>query len=273
MVYPSSRIFCRTDPRLSYDYQCYGGLDYFEVQAASGNLENSRIWTPDIELYNHKTSIWGDGALGSRLAIVYSCWDGKPTRGGCGEVFFSRPGVISALCRYSGLLNFPNDELSCDLEFAAWGIDGRHQDIIPRIKDGGVNWIDKPVAEGEVKSVTGLTSGSSFQDYRIGQVSITRKVTFYDCCPNSPYPTLLYNLVFVRSTNYYTFKLVIPSMVLTLLSFIAFYSKFCNSIFPRSIFCSLVLHVNTRSEPGDRRASRIRHYYDSGHACLGYHSV
>ena len=32
---------------------------------------------------------------------------------------------MTALCRYSGLLNFPNDDLSCDLEFAGWTIDGR----------------------------------------------------------------------------------------------------------------------------------------------------
>ena len=129
------------DPRLSYDYQCYGGLDYFEVQAAAGNLEQSRIWVPDIELYNNKLPIWGDGVMGSRLAVVYSCWDGAPTRGGCGEIFFSRPAVLTALCKYKGLINFPNDQLSCELEFTAWAIDGRHQDLKPRAKDGGVNWV------------------------------------------------------------------------------------------------------------------------------------
>ena len=116
-----------TDKRLSYDYQCYGGMDVMEVHAAAGTLENTLIWTPDIELYNHEAAVWGENILGARLAFVYSCWDGAPTRGGCGHVFWSRPGVMTALCRYSGLLNFPNDDLSCDLEFAGWTIDGRWQ--------------------------------------------------------------------------------------------------------------------------------------------------
>ena len=70
--------------------------------------------------------------------------------------------------------------------------------------------VDKPVAEGETKSLAGLTAGSSFQDYRIGNADVTRKVTFYDCCPNSPYPTLLYKIIFERSASYYTFKLILP---------------------------------------------------------------
>ena len=48
-------------------------------------------------------------------------------------------------------------------------------------------------------------------------------MVFYDCCPQSPYPTLLYSISFQRSSDYYTFKLVLPSVVLTVLSFIAFF--------------------------------------------------
>ena len=207
------------------------------MQAAAGDLENSRIWTPDIELYNHNEPIWGDGVMSARLAVVYSCWDTAPTRGGCGEVFFSRPAVMTALCKYKGLLNFPNDQLSCELEFTAWAVDGRFQDLIARPKDDGVNWVTKPVKEGEVASLAGLTAGSSFQDYRIDTAEVTRKVTFYDCCPDMPYPTLLYKIVFGRSVAYYAFKLVIPSIVLALMSFIPFWSKSAN--FPTRCNCGL----------------------------------
>jgi hypothetical protein len=40
-----------------------------------------------------------------------------------------------------------------------------------------VNWVDKPVAAGDEKSVAGLTAGSSFQDYRIASVGITSRAT------------------------------------------------------------------------------------------------
>jgi hypothetical protein len=237
------------DPRLAFDYQCYGGcasrcptpiysfwlgfsytmsvlvmilrrpcpcrLDSFEVQASPGDMELSRIWTPDVELYNHKTPIWGDSV--PRLAIVYSCWDGAPSRGGCGEVFFSRPGVITALCKYRGLIMFPRDHLSCELEFSSWALDGRHQDLVKRKKDGGVNWA------GSGKGLAGLTAGATFQDYTIRSLEVTRKVSFYDCCPNSPFPTLLYSIQFKRAESYYSFKLVVPSIALAMLSFIPFY--------------------------------------------------
>jgi hypothetical protein len=39
-----------TDPRLAFDYQCYGGQEYFEIHASAGSLGDSRIWTPDLEL-------------------------------------------------------------------------------------------------------------------------------------------------------------------------------------------------------------------------------
>ena len=62
-----------------------------ELQAEAGAAERSRVWTPDVELYNHARPIWGGaaGALGPRLAAVYAC-DGTPAgRAGCGAVWFS----------------------------------------------------------------------------------------------------------------------------------------------------------------------------------------
>ena len=86
-----------------------------------------------------------------------------------------------------------------------------------------MNWVDKPVLPGAEKSLAGVTAGSSYQDYRIAAVSVTRNVLFYDCCPNSPFPALLYEINFKRSNDYYTFKLVLPAIVLTLLSFMTFW--------------------------------------------------
>ena len=80
-----------TDKRLSYDPQCYGGLEssppwlrtlnfsakklrYLEVVADTGG---GAIWTPDTELYNSEQPIW-QGSLGARMANVYGCWDGAP---------------------------------------------------------------------------------------------------------------------------------------------------------------------------------------------------
>jgi hypothetical protein len=114
---------------------------------------------------------------------------------------------------------FPLDELSCDLEISSWAIDGRFQDIIPRAADGGVSWIDNPNSD----AVAGLTAGSGFQDYAIKDITNKRLAVFYDCCPTSPYAELVYTVVFSRSTQYYLYKLVIPSVMLTCVSFLTFW--------------------------------------------------
>ena len=104
-------------------------MDVVELQAEAGAADRSRVWTPDVELYNHERPIWGGTAssLGPRLAAVYAC-DGTPAgRAGCGLVWFSRPGMVSALCRFAGLRRFPLETLSCELELGAWIVDGRFQ--------------------------------------------------------------------------------------------------------------------------------------------------
>lgn len=206
------------DDRLWYDYQCYGGVDYFEVQAEPGSIENSVIWAPDIELYNNDEPIWM-GSVGARNAQIYSCWSGNPTRGGCGYIFFSRPGVLKALCKYEGIVEFPFDKASCELELAPFGLDGRWQDVIPRKKDGGVAWLTKP----NTLAVAGLTAGSKYQDYKIEYITCKRNVVFYDCCPNAPWPDLVYTVSFKRSTSYYVVALLYPGIMLVIVSWITFW--------------------------------------------------
>jgi len=207
-----------SDPRLKYNAQCYAGLDYFEVLAQSGTLGNTMIWTPDLELYNGEESIFK--GLGSHLALVYPCTgSGGPSRGSCGSVFWSRPGLLKALCMYEGLLRFPLDTLRCKLEIAGFMLDGRHQDVVLRASDGGVSWTGQGVKDGFV----GLTSGSTFQDYRITNISSTRYVVFYDCCPDNPYPTLVWQIEFNRSRDYYMLRLIIPGVLLACMSFVTFW--------------------------------------------------
>mmetsp|Transcript_64551 Transcript_64551/g.188851 ORF Transcript_64551/g.188851 Transcript_64551/m.188851 type:complete len:832 (-) Transcript_64551:142-2637(-) len=208
-----------SDPRLSYNIQCYGGLDYFEAIAQSGSMENSMIWTPDLELYNGEETIW-QGSIQAHLALVYPCTgSGKPTRSTCGSVFWSRPGLLKALCLYKGLLSFPLDQLTCKLEIAGFMLDGRYQDVALRSIDDGISWTGKEGVNGFV----GLTSGTSFQDYRLQNITTERYVVAYDCCPDSPYPTLIWTIRFTRSHSYYVLRLIFPAIILTCLSFITFW--------------------------------------------------
>eukprot|EP00930_Biecheleria_cincta_P087429 TRINITY_DN7665_c0_g2_i2.p1 TRINITY_DN7665_c0_g2~~TRINITY_DN7665_c0_g2_i2.p1 ORF type:complete len:791 (-),score=104.42 TRINITY_DN7665_c0_g2_i2:155-2491(-) len=207
-----------TDERLSFHKQCYGGVDTLDIQAKAGDLEQSKIWVPDLELYNSRDNIW-DGSFPARLASIYAC--SSPARSSCGSVWWSRPGIISALCMYEGLVMFPFDILKCKLEIAGWSLDGRYQDIIPRAKDGGISWHNNPNAKE--KAVAGLTAGGKFQNYAITDLKLERKVVFYDCCPSSPYPELIYEISFQRSSSYYVLKLIVPLLFLGVMALLTFW--------------------------------------------------
>ena len=45
------------------------------------------------------------------------------------------PGTIHLICQFSGLVNFPFDEVGCRAELGGWILSGEHQGI--RLLDGG----------------------------------------------------------------------------------------------------------------------------------------
>lgn len=46
-----------------------------------------------------------------------------------GMVFWSRPGSLNVLCRFSGLSSFPYDTLSCPIEIGGWASGGEVQGL------------------------------------------------------------------------------------------------------------------------------------------------
>jgi hypothetical protein len=210
------------DRRFDYDYQCHGGLAQTNPQAQPGSLENSRMWVPDVELINNEEVLWG-GSMPARLSIVYSCWNGNPSRGGCGYVWTSKPAVIRGMCKFGGLVMFPMDSLTCELEVAAWATTGNEQDIIPH--NSGITWSGGPI---EKHAMAGITGGSQFQDYTVDFITTRRDICLYHDSAGkthraAPVPTLIFEFTFVRSNYYYQIKLFIPGISLTFLAFGAFW--------------------------------------------------
>eukprot|EP00931_Biecheleriopsis_adriatica_P100875 TRINITY_DN76117_c0_g1_i1.p1 TRINITY_DN76117_c0_g1~~TRINITY_DN76117_c0_g1_i1.p1 ORF type:complete len:771 (-),score=133.30 TRINITY_DN76117_c0_g1_i1:42-2327(-) len=192
------------DERLAFNSTLWN-IEFTRFHAEPLSLENSRIWTPDIELYNGQASL--KSSLTSQLASVYPD----------GSVFWSRPGSLQVLCKFKGLRNFPLDELSCVLEFGAWILDKSAQDIQKRQLDGGFNFPGKGDEAG-----TSLTAGSTYQDYYINDVSAYRLEKSYDCCPH-PFPQVMYKLVIHRANTFYVMKLILPQISMAALSTITYF--------------------------------------------------
>ena len=71
-------------------------------------VEESEIWLPDFVPYNAYRS------FGETMESV------QARVGSDGDVFWSRPGTLDLLCRFSGFVAFPFDELSCAAEIGGW---------------------------------------------------------------------------------------------------------------------------------------------------------
>ena len=85
-----------TDDRLSWNESAYGGITetLYRVDNSMGSMA-SEIWVPDLQPYNAITGFVQ--SLEPAMARVSSD----------GSVFWSRPGSLDLLCKFSGLVAFP----------------------------------------------------------------------------------------------------------------------------------------------------------------------
>lgn len=178
------------DPRLSWNAT---EQRYYNVEqttfSASTDIEQTKIWVPDLELYNQAESI--SETFPMKDAQVWPD----------GTVFWSRVGLLKSLCSFSGLKKHPFDKTECTVEFGGWARSGYFANY---------EFMDPPVAYGGTGTAT-----ATYQEYTLieedGRANI--EVFFYPCCPGEPWPTLSYTFVFTRASNYYFKTLVLPNIL------------------------------------------------------------
>jgi len=209
------------DTRLSWNESEYGGIStaYFQGDHIQG-AEDNEIWIPDIQPYN---SIQG---------ILFTLEAAQARVSSDGEVFYSRPGVIDVMCKFSGLVAFPFDTLKCPIEFGGWTLSGGQQGI--RLLDGGFQFSNQEA-----------TSGTSYQEYEIQSVNASINLYEYDCCPSEPWPVVIYRVSLRRASGFYMVVSIIPGILLTCLSFVVFWTP-TESADPLSYGISVVI-VNVLS--------------------------
>jgi len=128
------------DDRLSWDPADFGGATSTYFLAVGHNKpEETKIWVPDLAVYNLVAGI--NDELEGQMVVVYSN----------GQVFWSRPGVIDVLCRFSGLVAFPYDALKCSFEVGGWMLGGNHQRL--RFFESGPSVLVRDMPGGIEKTV------------------------------------------------------------------------------------------------------------------------
>ena len=78
-----------------------------------------------------------------------------------GRVFLSRPGSLEVMCKFSGLVAFPFDQLKCSMEFGGWGFSGGQQGI--ELYNGGYQFSSQEGACPRVQPVESWISLATHQ--------------------------------------------------------------------------------------------------------------
>ena len=89
------------DQRLAWNESLHGNVGNIKMNAGNPTDPSSGIWTPDLTLYNNAGADFRS-SLEPQLADVYSD----------GTVYWSRPGTIMGMCKFTGLVNFPSGTAS-----------------------------------------------------------------------------------------------------------------------------------------------------------------
>ena len=188
------------DTRLSWNESEYGGLStvYFAGTSFAGG-EDNEIWVPDLQPYNAESGI--THTLDPAMMRVSSS----------GRVFYSRPGSINVMCKFSGLVAFPFDKLRCPIEVGGWVFSGGQQGV--NLLNGGYEFSNQE-----------LSSGTSYQEYAVESVNATIHLYTYACCASEPWPIVIYDITLSRASDFYIVVCIIPGILLTMLSFVVFWT-------------------------------------------------
>ncbi|XP_005098514.1 neuronal acetylcholine receptor subunit alpha-3-like isoform X1 [Aplysia californica] len=156
-------------------------------------IPSDKIWLPDILLYN-----FADDRLKEQrnaLSVVNSE----------GHVLWMPQAILRSSCAFDTLF-FPLDEQTCILKFGSWTYNGLKLDIhfIP----------DRDKFE--------LGEYIENNEWHIVENSGARHVKKYTCCPE-PYPDLKFKLRLRRRVAFYTFILIMPCALLSLLTMVIFW--------------------------------------------------
>jgi hypothetical protein len=147
------------DDRLRWDPALYGGITSTQIHAYELSSKWSKIWTPDLAIFNSEGSL--SGMMESQHATVYNT----------GHVFWSRPGIFTITCKFSGLVAFPWDELRCVMDMGAWNLAADLQGLAFKPCDPATSSI--PCGPGWQVSNMEPSSGESYQQHGISTVRST----------------------------------------------------------------------------------------------------
>lgn len=157
-------------------------------------VPSDQVWIPDLKLYN-----FADPRLKEqRETLVVVEYDGA--------VMWMPQAILRSNCPFSTTY-FPFDAQMCRLKFGSWTYDGTQLDL-EFFQDAQMMSLANYLSATEWDIVDNFANKTEF---------------FYDCCPNQPYPDLTFYIKIKRKVAFYTFILILPCALLSLLTLVIFW--------------------------------------------------
>lgn len=123
-----------------------------------------------------------------------------------GHIFWMPQAILRSSCSFDTTY-FPFDEQYCHLKFGSWTYDGTKLDL----------FFFQNLTQFSLSDYIASTEWTIIEN-------VAKKFEkFYDCCPNTPFPDLKFYLRMKRNVAFYSFILILPCSLLSLLTLVIFW--------------------------------------------------
>ena len=102
-----------------------------------------------------------------------------------GSVYWSRPGMMDVLCKFSGLVGFPFDQLQCSFELGGWMLSGWQQGV--HLREAAPNYSTSQTGPGWLLESEQATAGQAYTQHMIEAVQASISNYYYPWSPDEPY--------------------------------------------------------------------------------------
>ena len=121
-----------------------------------------------------------------------------------GEIFWSPPAKLRSSCKID-VTFFPFDDQVCHIKFGSWTYSGLQVDLEKRADSADItNYVES--GEWDLRTVT-----------------VEKNVRLYPCCPNEPFPDIIFYIFIRRRILYYLSNIILPCVWLSILSLVGFW--------------------------------------------------
>ncbi|CAG0912407.1 unnamed protein product [Notodromas monacha] len=159
----------------------------------STRLDPSRLWFPDIILYNSASTDYRAGLVSTYLMVTYT-----------GRVKYLVEGIFQSVCNLD-VSYFPFDEQICTLKFSPWTMDKSAVRMNASLPENGLK---RYVAVGKFKMISLEPKKSTTED---------------PCCIGTNFDDVTYYMKFQRRPTYYIINYIFPSVLINMIGIMIFY--------------------------------------------------